>query len=188
MRQACALVLVAPYIHEDTLDIFIVSDLYKNMKGILELTLMDFSGRKLKSVKKNVSVSPMASQNVLTASVDKFLNGADKVTTLLLCEFRYSSGINASNILYFDLVKNLKLPKPAINFTIKGFEGDNAIISVSTDKLAKSIMVKYKGEVGRFSDNFFDLLPGQSRDIKVKAKGTSVEIVNDLTYITMDQM
>lgn len=188
MRQACAPVLVAPYIHEDMLDIFVVSDLYKNMKGTLELTLMDFSGRKLKSEKTNVSVSPMTSQKVLTASVDKFLNGADKATTLLLCEFKSSSGINASNILYFDLVKNLKLPKPTINFTVKGFEGDNAIINVSTDELAKSIMVKYKGEAGRFSDNFFDLLPEQSRDIKVKAKGTSVEIVNDLTYITMDQM
>jgi hypothetical protein len=49
-------------------------------------------------------------------------------------------------------------------------------------------MVKYKGEAGFFSDNFFDLLPGQSRDIKVKAKGTSEEIIRELTYITMDQM
>nr|AEW47940.1 GHF2 protein [uncultured bacterium A2_10]AEW47947.1 GHF2 protein [uncultured bacterium B2_18] len=187
MRQACAPVLVAPYIHGDTLDVFVVSDLYKHVKGTLKITLMDFAGRKLKSDSKKISISPMTSKKVIATSVKSFLNGANKATNLLLCEFT-SSNMNASNILYFDLTKNLQLPKPNIRFDVKGFEGDEAIISVSTDNLAKNIMIKYKGEAGRFSDNFFDLLPGQSRDVKIMAKGTTAEIIDDLTYITMDQM
>ena len=187
MRQACAPVLVAPYIHGDTLDVFVVSDLYRNLKGVLELTLMDFSGKRLHSVRENVSLSSMTSKKVVTTSVKKLLNGADKAATMLVCKFK-SPAVQVSNILYFDLVKNLHLPRPDIHFTVQGFDGEDAIIRVSTDNLAKSIMVKYKGEAGFFSDNFFDLLPGQSRDIKVKAKGTSEEIIRELTYITMDQM
>ena len=187
MKQACAPILVAPYLHGDTLDLFIVSDLYKRVKGTLELTLMDFSGKKLKTQQIGTTLAPATSTKVASFPTMEFLGGADKASTLLFCKFISADG-EASNILYFDLVKNLSLSAPKVDFVVKEADGEKATIVVSTDSLAKNVMVMYDGEAGRFSDNFFDLLPGQSREITVATDRPADEVLQKLTYMTMDRV
>ena len=62
-------------------------------------------------------------------------------------------------------MKDLLLPKPKIKFSIKETEND-FIVMLTTDKLAKNLYLRLDDIDGRFSDNYFDLLPGKSTEIE----------------------
>jgi beta-mannosidase len=164
MRQSCNNVMISPYQNEGTLDLFVVSDLYKPLKGTLELTLMDFSGKKLKNLKVPVSLGEWSSKNVATYKVADFLGSQSSKNAVLVCELKVGNEVYKA-LHYFEKVKDLDLPKPNVKLeAIAGSDGKTRI-KASTDVLAKNVMVMCNGEAGIFSDNFFDLLPGESREI-----------------------
>ena len=88
VRKACEPVVVSPYIQGDTLDIFVVSDLRQPLRGVMKLTLTDFSGNKLKSSSHPVTVGAAASQRALRYGVRDYLDGTDPGNAVLVCEFR----------------------------------------------------------------------------------------------------
>jgi beta-mannosidase len=164
MRKSCENVMIAPYQYDDTLELFVVSDLYKSLKGTLELTLMDFSGKKLKNLKIPVSLSEWSSKKVATYKVADLLDRQSSKNAVLVCELKAGNEVYKA-LHYFEKVKDLDLPKPNVKLeAIAGLDGKTRI-KVSTDVLAKNVMVMYNGEAGIFSDNFFDLLPGESHEI-----------------------
>ena len=78
VRKACEPVVVSPYIQGDTLDIFVVSDLRQPLRGVMKLTLTDFSGNKLKSSSHPVTVGAAASQRALRYGVRAYLTPATR--------------------------------------------------------------------------------------------------------------
>lgn len=59
----------------------------------------------------------------------------------------------------------MSLPKPNIVFAVDKVANGFAI-NISTNKLAKNLYLKADDIVGTYSDNYFDLLPGQSIDVR----------------------
>jgi beta-mannosidase len=60
--------------------------------------------------------------------------------------------------------KDLKLPKA--NPTLKVSEANGQIcLEVTTDVFAKDVQVYCSNAMGNFSDNYFDLEPGQTKQI-----------------------
>jgi len=184
MRKSCENVTIAPYLYNDTLDLFVVSDLYKPLKGTLELTLMDFSGKKLKNLKVNVALNDWSSKKVATYKIVDLLGGHSSKNTVLVCELKVGNEVYRA-LQYFEKVKDLDLPKPNVKLEPIACVDGKTIVKVSTDVLAKSVMVMYNNEAGIFSDNFFDLLPGESREIAfmdnspVKVTKTSLSEMNE---------
>ena len=78
---------------------------------------------------------------------------------------------------YFNDCKDLQLPKATITKTIKAYE-DGFTITIQSDVLAKNIQLETAIE-GFFSDNYFDILAGESRTIEFKTKNKTFEN-NDL--------
>lgn len=70
----------------------------------------------------------------------------------------------ATNIYYLLTPKELQLPKPNIQKEITKTENGYRII-LKTDKLAKNVFLSVDGE-GFFSDNYFDLLPEERKEIE----------------------
>ena len=164
MRKSCENVMITPYQNDGTLELFVVSDLYKPLKGTLELTLMDFSGKKLKSLKIPVALGEWCSKKVADYKVPDMLGGQSSKDAVLVCELKVGNEVYKA-LHYFEKVKDLDLPKPNVKLeAFAGWDGKTKI-KASTDVLAKNVMVMCNGEAGIFSDNFFDLLPGESREI-----------------------
>ena len=58
--------------------------------------------------------------------------------------------------------------------------GDSIEMTLKTDKLARDIFIEVPVQGVRFTDNFFDLLPGQRKKIVITSpEGHSL---NDLTF------
>jgi hypothetical protein len=57
---------------------------------------------------------------------------------------------------------------------------------VSSDKLAKNLTLHYKGTAGIFSDNYFDLLPGESRSVTLTAPEDAAEILRHIECMALN--
>lgn len=91
----------------------------------------------------------------------------------------------SNNTLFFLPIKNVLLPTPAVKFEIAAVDGGFEI-SLSTDKLAKNLFMTIGDEEGFFSDNYFDLLPGQTVKVKLDSKMTEEKLKEVFAIQTLD--
>lgn len=85
----------------------------------------------------------------------------------------------AQNIHFFVPTKDLTLPQTDIDCKVKTLEGRCEVILTSS-RLAKDVFIQIPIQGAHFSDNFFDLLPNESRKIIITSpeihKGEKPEI------------
>ena len=76
---------------------------------------------------------------------------------------------------YFTEPKNLILPRPKI---VSKFDriGKSWKITLKTDVLAKDVYLNFDGIEGFFSDNYFDLLPGKTKQLTFTPKNNLTEL------------
>ena len=164
IKKAFNEILVSPVIDNDSLKIFVVSDKFEKVNGLLSLKLMDFNAQILRKKKIDVEIPENSSQIYFSEPVKNFLSGIETKNVLLHTGLKNDITTLADNIFYFEQVKDLNLPDCDIRFEISR-EKEQYRIVVATDKLAKNIFLNVLGSEGQFSDNYFDLLPGHKKII-----------------------
>ena len=72
----------------------------------------------------------------------------------------------SEQIVYFDRVKKLNLNrKPNVQIKIEQ-KGTDYILHLTSEKLAKNVFLEFSDVEGSFSDNYFDLIPLQKKQIR----------------------
>jgi beta-mannosidase len=87
------------------------------------------------------------------------LAGKNKRALVLTAEFKAGSERFAYNHCYFVPVKDLELVDPGIVVEVDNSANDFNI-TLSCESLAKNVYLSVDGIRGFFTDNYFDLLPG----------------------------
>ena len=96
----------------------------------------------------------------------------------------------AEQIVYFEEVKKLKLPKEFDLEQRVEKQRDHYLIHLNSDHLLKNVYLQFEGIEGFFSDNYFDVLPNKSYviqfmptqpDLALSIKDMSITTVVD-TY------
>ena len=75
----------------------------------------------------------------------------------------------SGNLLYFVPPKELDLPSPTVETQIEAV-ADGYRLLLRTDKLAKNAYLSLPGTDGFFTDNYLDLLPGETVEIVFRTK------------------
>ena len=91
--------------------------------------------------------------------------------------------ILSQNNLYFNSVKDLLLDSPVIRKSIKKTP-EGFLITLTSNCLAKNVYME-SGQKGSFSDNFFDLLPGETRTISFITKDINGDFEQNLKILTV---
>jgi len=164
-KKAFNNILISPDIENNQLKIYVVSDKFENQQAKLKLSIIDFDGNKIWAKEKEIKITSNSSNIYFESDLEKLLKGMERNQILLHAEVLESKDkILSENIIYFKAVKDLQLPKPNIKYSIK--ETNNGFtVKLSTDKLAKNLYLRANKIEGRFSDNYFDLLPAESIEI-----------------------
>ena len=77
---------------------------------------------------------------------------------------------------YFSFPKDQELPEAKVSYKVKQMDG-KCEVSLSAKQLARDVFVEIPIQGAKFTDNFFDLLPGESKKIVI----TSDEIKKNKT-------
>ena len=178
-KRAFAPVLLNAFKEGDELYIYTLSDELKEYKNAtLQLKVMDFNGKVLskKTVKGEVPANASA---VFHKEVYADL-ATHPTNTLLLMTLKDQKGkVLSEEIYYFNHPKDQELPVAKVSYKVKQLDG-RCEVTLTAKQLARDIFVEIPFQGARFSDNFFDLLPGQTKKIVITSdeikKGEPVEL------------
>jgi beta-mannosidase len=163
-RRFYSNVLLSPNEEEGALRFYVVSDLPVPVDGRLEVRLTDFEGGELYAKSMDVTVVPLESRVYDAIPIDALLDGADLQRVFLSSRLTAGEAVLSSDVHLFAPLKDLALPDPEIEIEWTPAEG-GARIAVRSSKFAKDVYLSIPGVDGRFSDNFFDLLPGEAKAV-----------------------
>jgi beta-mannosidase len=171
VKKAFNPVIVVPSNFKNDFMVNVVSDRREAFKAKLEMKIMDFNGKQLWSKTVPVNMAANTSTSFFKTATKELVNKLD--TTQIVFSAKLSDGkkLIASNLIYFSSPKDLKLPKPAITKVVAA-SAEGYSITLSSDKLVKDLYLDTDVN-GLFSDNYFDILPGEKVTVTFKTKEKS---------------
>ena len=167
-KRAFAPILLNAFKEGDELCIYTLSDELKEYKNVtLQLKVMDFNGKVLN--RKEVKGEVPANASVVFHKEAYNVLATNPTNTLLLMTLKDQKGkVLSEEIYYFNHPKNQELPVAKVSYKVKQLDG-KCEVTLSTKQLARDIFIEIPFQGARFSDNFFDLLPGQTKKIVISS-------------------
>lgn len=166
-------VLVTVAEADNQVKVYVVNDELATKEGQLVLQLLDFNGKVL--WEQMTGVQSAANSSAVFYSIAKKEFEAFDAKQMVLAVTLLSDDAEAKRALhYFVKPKDMALTVPRIIVS----QIDENAIEVTTDVLAKNVFLQ-AGKV-KFSDNYFDLLPGETKEIRFEGtiKGVQVKSLN----------
>jgi beta-mannosidase len=174
--------IIAPVIIEEgKLRVYLVSDSLKDTKAKLTLKIVNLKGESLYNKQENIILAANTSKIYFETDTLQLLKNLDKKNIALVVEVTEGARQLASNIFYFVPEKEISLSKPNIVFTTAQ-NGNQIDITLKTDVLAKSVYLSFPDNEGFFSDNYFDLMPGEIKKLTFKST-TGVNVVKQALLV-----
>ncbi len=170
--KAFAPVLISPMQRNDSLRIYLVNDLLEEKTALtLELQWTSFTGKKIKSVRLPVTMTANSSTVVYEAAMKSLLTAEQRRESYLVMRLVDAKGkVLAGDVYFFNKTKDLNLPQPSVRISLKEVKGTYEL-TLKSAKLAKDVFVEIPVHGAQFTDNFFDLLPGETKKIQISTPG-----------------
>jgi beta-mannosidase len=157
-------VLVVPIDDEKDLRIYGISDLDQPLDAELHLGVYTYEGTAIQQGKTPLRIDPRTSRLVVSKPLEELRSGLPPNEIYLLCELKKGEATLSSNVHHFSPLKKVELPQPEIRPEVFARDGQ-LVVRLQTSKFAKNVYLSAPGIKGRFSDNFFDLVPGRSCEV-----------------------
>ncbi len=171
--------LISPFLHDGTVDVYVVSDKLQPLSGRIRLRVLNFDGKTLLEKVQDVQIAPQSSAVYLSASSQDLLGTASPDQTFLALDLSINGATVSHNLLFFDTMRNLDLPsKPAIESHINK-TGEGYSITLRSPVLARNVFLSFAtgGDTSvQLSDNYFDLLPGEPVTVVAKTTASLDEV------------
>ena len=178
--------LVSPHQENGELAVYVVSDKTVPVTGELRLRVMTFDGKVVLEKKENVEVTPLSSKIYLHALVEEALiaQGIDAAKVVAVTELTVAGNVVSSNLIYLAPTVEIHLPAAALKTELTK-NADSYRLKVSSPVLARSVYVSFGQLDAEISDNYFDLLPGQSVELTIKTKANEDALRSALKVMSL---
>lgn len=180
-KRAFAPILINAIKEGDDVCVYLVSDELQDRDDVrLDVELMDFDGKAHGKWTQSGMLAANSSVLFMKKRADELQGKLSAANSLLHFTLKDKNGATlADDVFYFAYPKDQKLPEANIETSVRR-RGDAIEMTLKTDKLARDIFVEVPVQGVRFTDNFFDLLPGQRKKITITSpEGDSL---NDFTF------
>jgi beta-mannosidase len=165
-RRFYSPVLLAPVDDEKMLKIYAVSDLSQPVDAELFVGVYTYGGKAVQEGKTSIRLDPRSSRVVLNKPLEELRQGLAPEDIYLYAELKKGNETLSRNIFHFSELKRVNLPPPDIRSEVLD-QGGKIIVRLTAQRLAKDVFLSAPGFKGRFSDNFFDLIPGRIVDVSL---------------------
>jgi beta-mannosidase len=171
----------------DSVSFFLNNDTYQSKKVELQYSIIDFEGKELQKETLSSDLNPDRSNKVVAFNLKELKNKFKSSEVVLVAKILEQGKEIVADNYYFEIPKALKLPKTDVQISLKQ-EGKSLILELKANKLVKNLYVSIPDIDVQFNDNYFDLLPGESRIISctlpdeklVKEGDVKIMCVNDI--------
>lgn len=169
-KRAFAPIHINPVQLGDSLSVYLLSDCLDNKEQMtLEMKVIDFEGKKLNKpvLLKALTIPANSSRCVYQIKPDSWLPKEQQNRSFMQLILKDKSGhIVATAIHFFNKTKDLLLPETNVTYKMKTQDG-KCELTLFSKNLAKDVFIEILLQGARFSDNFFDLLPGERKTVVI---------------------
>ena len=178
-------ILVSPIANGNKLDVYIVSDLIKPVKGKLQIRIMDLKGNIVFTQEKMVTAPANTSKIQFSDDIDRMLNGKQRNEVVVNARFFENGKTEViSNNYFLTRYKDIDFPKAVISKQTAVADG-GFDVTVKSDVFARGVFFSINGIDNFFSDNYFDLLPGEPVTIHVTSSLSKAEFDRQLQSVSI---
>ena len=185
-RRFYAPVLVSPHVEDGSVKTYIVSDKTEPIHSQLRVRLMDFDGKVLLEESQAVEVSALTSKVYLDWPLRKLTDaaGGDASRVFVVAELSSGEKQLSRNLTYLVPVGAIRLKPAQLKVETTG-AGGSYKIRVTSPVLARSVYVFFGNLDAKVSDNYFNLLPGETETITVTSAASLDALKSQLTVISL---
>ena len=165
-RRFYAPILVSPHVEDGSLKVYIVSDKTKAAPATLRVRLMDFGGKVLLEDSHAVDVTPLDSKVYLDWPLKKLSDAgaADTSRVFIVADLTANGAQISRNLVYLAPTKEIHLKPAALKVETTGGNGSYKV-RITSPVLARSVYLSFGDLDVKLSDNYFNLLPGETAEI-----------------------
>jgi beta-mannosidase len=154
----------------------------------IRVRMLDFAGKTLLDKLQDVKVAPQSSAVYFSLSAKELLATASPDQTFVSFELNTYGRNVAHNLLFFDTMRNLNLPpNPAIESHVTA-QGRDYAITLCSPVLARNVFLSFDALADtnvQLSDNYFDLLPGETVTVLAKTTATLDQVNHAMKIISL---
>lgn len=190
-RRFYAPLLIAALRDHGATTVSLISDRTAPVVARWRLRVMDFSGKVLDERQADIKLPPLSSTRVGSYRDAQLLHGANPRQAFAVFELFVHGQRVSRNLVFFGQPKELALPMPHVRAQlVPGTDG--YVLQLATDTLARDVWVSFGDLDATVSDNAFDLLPGDSVALTVRATADLATLrkalrVRDLAHAMMGE-
>jgi len=151
---------------DGVVELWITNDTLTPVEETVRVRLGAFDGTMVWEEKHAVAVEPLTSVAVRHWDAAEVAGGADRYLSV-----HVRGGLFPDNRHFFAAIKDLRRVSPGLEVDITPVRDDELHVRVSAAAYAYVVHLIVPDEGVRYSDNYFDLAPGQSRAIVVTRPG-----------------
>jgi len=180
-------VLISPFLHDDKVDVYVVSDKLQPLSAKVHMRLLDFSGKELLEQTKEIQVP--AQSNAIYFSIDKadLSQKADLRRSFLVFDLDVAGNRVSRNLIFLNVTHDLELPvAPKIETTLSK-TGDGYSVTLLSSQLARNVFLSFGDLNVETADNYFDLLPAEPVTIHLKSSATLEQLKAALTTMSLTE-
>ena len=178
-------VLISAEETPSSVKLHVTNDLLSPFEGEVRWSLEKLDGARLESGAVRASVPAATSACVAELDFTGHLDDDTRRETIFVYELWTNNERLSMGVVTFIPSKHLELPKACISTEV--FEEDGVTkIKLSSDALARFVMLDVPGRQVRFSDDWLDLPAGRSATVSVTDSSlTTQEIANGLRIVSL---
>jgi beta-mannosidase len=169
-RRFYAPLLASPHVEEGMLKAYIVSDKVQPVAGELHLRIIDFTGKVVKEAAQPVSVPALSSQVYLQWPLSD-LSATDTAREVAVAELLVDGKSVSRNLIHLVPTKQVNLPAVHVSADLTQ-ASEGFLLKLFAPVLARSVCVSFGDAIAEVSDNYFDVLPGETVSVVVKSGET----------------
>lgn len=185
IREAFKNVIVSAETTEDNLRVYVVSDITKAQSGKIRIRVMTLNGEEIFNQEVKSKIPANTSTIVFEKSLAEILGDnrpEDVVVNLRLeCGEHRHEGNH-----YLCKQKNLNLHQADIKYHIEPVAGGYRI-DLSSDKFVRALNLSLPGSDVRFSENYIDLIPGETKSCTLQTDLSLEKIKKQLKLKSLNQ-
>ncbi len=190
-RRFNAPVCISAEDSEKKIEVFAHNDKNEEVAVGIEAFFFTFEGEKKKALRKKITLRPLSVKKVFGINTDYIPKVKKSRAGLCVRLYNESGDMIMQKVILPDKEKNLALSKAKIEKETV-IENGCITLKLKADKFARLVCLTSELPGAAFSDNFFDLLPGQTyevtmavpegEDAKALADGIRIFSLSDIAF------
>jgi beta-mannosidase len=179
-RRFYAPLLVSPHQENGLLSVYVVSDMTRPVAARLRVRLMALDGSVMREETVPVQIPSLSSKVYMEKGLDRWVpGGTDAAGVFVSADLSTEGRVVSRNVVYLLPTKQMHLRAAPILADVKA-EGAVHRVRLTSNALARSVFLSFGTLDVEPSDNYFDLLPGESVDVWIKGAASADDLRRNL--------